>query len=312
MRGHEPGGLPMDDDISLAFALPGARAQATALPGRPLDRISLRDHVREVEIGAFQQERGHLQRLRFNIVVEVTPVADAVDDDVDRILSYDRLTEAIDAELGEERINLLETLAARVAERVLAAPQAQRVFVRIEKLDRGPGDLGVEIVRAQDDSATPHRELAPSPFPRVCYLGNDEIAGDDLSALIDRLAEGGRPLVLCVGLPAQARPQSQAPLVQRRIDLLAIEQNAWMLAGRDHRCIVTATRTELDWAMRHGRISVWAPSKIVLDAVDSTPPAPDEAPALAAWLATELQATELVVLGAPLCEAGVPVMDHLP
>ena len=41
-------------------------------------------------------------------------------DDVDRILSYDRVTEAIDAELGAERLNLLETLAARVAERIQA------------------------------------------------------------------------------------------------------------------------------------------------------------------------------------------------
>lgn len=302
----------MDDDISLAFALPGARAKATALPGRPLDRISLRDHVREVEIGAFQQERGHLQRLRFNIVVEVTPVADAVDDDVDRILSYDRLTEAIDAELGEERINLLETLAARVAERVLAAPQAQRVFVRIEKLDRGPGDLGVEIVRSQDDAASPHRDLAPPPAPRICFLGNDQVASGDLSALIDRLAADGQPLVLCVGMPDGARPQAGVALAQRRIDLLAIEQNAWVLAGHDARCIVTETRTELDWAMRHGRISVWAPSKIVLDTVDSTPPAPEEAPALAAWLAAEMQAAELVVLGAPLPVAEVPVTGELP
>ncbi|MBW7922010.1 MAG: dihydroneopterin aldolase [Rubellimicrobium sp.] len=302
----------MDDDISLAFAPPGARARATAMPGRPLDRIALRDHVREVEIGAFQQERGHLQRLRFNIVVEVIPVADAVDDDVDRILSYDRLTEAIDAELGEERINLLETLAARVAERILAAPQAERVFVRIEKLDRGPGDLGVEIVRSHEDAATPHRDLAPPPAPRVCFLGNAQVSGPDLATQIDRLAEGGAPLILCVGLPDGARPAGAGPLVQRRIDLLAIEQNAWVLAGRDARCIVTATRTELDWAMRHGRISVWAPSKIVLDAVESTPPAADQGAGLAAWLAGEMGAAELVVLGAPLPAADVPVRDSLP
>lgn len=302
----------MHDDTSLAFAPLGKRALATAQPGRPFDRISLRDHVREVEIGAFQQERGHLQRVRFNIVVEVSPLPDDLDDDVDRILSYDRLTEAIDTELGEERLNLLETLAARVAERILAAPQAEKVFVRIEKLDRGPGDLGVEIVRSRTDDPTPHRDLAQPPQPRVCFLGNKQVAGDDLRSIIDRLAEDGRPLVLCVGMPDGVRPRSDATLAQRRIDLLAIEQNAWVLAGRDPRCIVTGTRTELDWAMRHGRISVWAPSKIVLDAVDTTPPEPDAAPALAAWFATELEATELIVLGAERPEANVPVLDHLP
>ena len=83
-------------DIRLAFAHPEDRAEATASTD-PRDRISLRDHVVEVDIGAFQQERGHRQRIRFNVVVEVRPQAGPLHDDVDRILSYDRVTEAIDA-----------------------------------------------------------------------------------------------------------------------------------------------------------------------------------------------------------------------
>ncbi|NIZ14917.1 diguanylate cyclase, partial [Phaeobacter sp. HF9A] len=46
----------MSSDIHLAFAHPSERSAATARPG-PLDRISLRDHIVDVEIGAFQQER---------------------------------------------------------------------------------------------------------------------------------------------------------------------------------------------------------------------------------------------------------------
>jgi dihydroneopterin aldolase len=89
-----------------------------------------------------------------------------------------------------------------------------------------------------------------------------------------------------VGAPDLPAPAARAPLAQRRIDLLALEQNAWVLAGRDARCVVVESRTELDWAMKHGQISVWAPSKIVLDAV-----------ALAAWLGRQMQAAELVVVG---------------
>ena len=87
----------MSDEIRLAFAHPSERAEASA--NSPCDRISLRDYVVEVEIGAFQAERGNLQRVRFNIVVEVAPLVGEIDDDVDRILSYDRVTEAISAEL---------------------------------------------------------------------------------------------------------------------------------------------------------------------------------------------------------------------
>ena len=66
-------------------------------------------------------------------------------------MSYDKVSEAIAFELSKERLNLLETLAERVAHRILFEPQAIRVFVRIEKLDRGPGALGVEIVRSIKD-----------------------------------------------------------------------------------------------------------------------------------------------------------------
>ena len=98
----------MSTDIRLAFAHPEERAAATA-SADPRDRISLRDHIVEADIGAFQKERGHRQRLMFNVVVEVRPVAQPLNDDVDRILSYDRLTEAIAEELAAERLNLLET-----------------------------------------------------------------------------------------------------------------------------------------------------------------------------------------------------------
>ena len=94
--------IPMSSEIRLAFAHPSERSEATASRG-PLDRISLRDHIVEVEIGAFQAERGTTQRICFNIVVEVRPISDPIDDDVDRILSYDRVTEAIAFELAAER-----------------------------------------------------------------------------------------------------------------------------------------------------------------------------------------------------------------
>lgn len=296
----------MTQDIHLAFAHPGERAAATAPDGAPFDRISLRDHIVSADIGAFQQERGQTQRLRFNVVVEVAPLTGPIDDDVDRILSYDRVSEAIDAALAEERLNLLETLAERVALAILAEPQAMRAFVRIEKLDRGPGALGVEIVRRRGASeANPAQ--ASMPRPVVVYLSNNAIAAPDLATRLDRLIAGDAPVVLCVGAADSVAPQAAAPLAQRRIDLLAIEQNAWVLAGRDRRCIVVGTRTELDWAMRHGQISVWAPSKIVLDAVDGPSASPRDALALVAWFAEQMGAIELRVVDAEPPQSEVPV-----
>jgi len=294
----------MTNDISMAFAHPSERAEASST--QLCDRISLRDYVVEVEIGAFQQERGNLQRVRFNVVVEVASQTGEIDDDVDRILSYDRVTEAISEELGAERINLLETLAARVAERILLEPQALRVFVRIEKLDRGPFALGVEIVRAKGEEARKGQDIVDIPHPRVVYMTNEAFLSDRLSGWIDLLAADEAPLIICVGAPELAAPQTRVALAQRRIDLLAIEQNAWMLAGRDKRCMVVETRTELDWAMRNGQICVWAPSKIVLDAVDGPSASPRDALALVGWFADQMAARELLVIGGEAPSAKVP------
>jgi 7,8-dihydroneopterin aldolase/epimerase/oxygenase len=290
-------------DIELAFAHPEDRAEASA-SADPRDRISLRDHIVEADIGAFQQERGHRQRLRFNVVVEVRPVTEPLMDDVDRILSYDRITEAIAAELAAERLNLLETLAERVADRVLAEPAAMRVFIRIEKLDVGPYALGVEIARSR--AARPQAAAEDTVHPLVVFLDNATIASPDLAARLDALQARGVPLILAVGLPDLPRPVTGHKPTQRRIDLLAIEQNAWTLAARDARCVVVATRTEIDWAMRRGQTVVWAPSKLVLDAVDG--PQGSAPVTLALWLAETMGASGLVVHG----DVAVPAGSRIP
>lgn len=294
----------MPSDIRLAFAHPSERSIATATED-PHDRISVRDLVIEADIGAFQAERGQKQRLRFNVVVEVTPFTGALDDDVDRILSYDRVTEAVRHELESERLNLLETLAERIAERILLEPQALRAFVRIEKLDRGPGALGVEIVRSRRDlegqlTVRAEEVAQERPHPRVVYLSNAAIADDRLAGWLDELAARRAPLILCVGRPDSDAPRTGHKMTQRRIDLLAIEQNGWCLAARDPRAKVVATRTELDWAMKNGQVCVWAPSKIVLDATQGPQAQPRDSVALAAWFAGEMEACELLVIGEDL------------
>ena len=400
----------MTTDTSLAFAHPEARAKATAGP-QPLDRLSLRDHVVLAEIGAFQQERGVRQRLRFNVVVEVREHPAHLADDVDRILSYDRITEAIAASLAADRLDLLETLAERVADRLLDEPQAMRVFVRVEKLDRGPGALGVEIVRSHDDPTLPpdvapdkaatdgaapdgalkdgalkdgalkdgalkdgalkdgaakdgaakdgsvvdgiamdgavtpeglssrdgaaiggtvkdgakidgaaidgaavggtHALVLPAMAqkPVVAFLDNAAIAAGGLGATLDALEASAPALILTVGLPDGPRPRTGHATTQARIDLLAIEQNAWALAGRDPRCTVVATRTEIDWAIRHGRTILWAPSKMVLDAAQG--PQSHDPVVMALWLAETFAASRFVLHAppAPPAESCAPRAD---
>ncbi|MCK8465301.1 dihydroneopterin aldolase [Aliiroseovarius sp. S1339] len=284
----------MTDDASIAFGTLEQRAGIEPDAENRPDRISVRDHVVDVEIGAFQSERGTTQRLSFSVVAEVAPNDGAQTDDVDDILSYDKITEAIGAELAAERLNLLETLAERIADRILTVPQPLRVFVRIEKLDRGPGKLGVEIVRTRV-SAQAREGATKISNPRVIYLESAAFTDPDLRSFLDRLAADPRAFVLCVGMGDSPGPQVDDATAQRHIDLLAIEQNAWRLSATDARCVVVGTRTELDWGMKNNQISVWAPSKLVLDAVDG--PTGADPRDLAAWLADALSAKALVVVG---------------
>lgn len=257
-----------------------------AAAGR-VDRIVLREHEVLAEIGAFGPERGRRQRLRFSIAVDVAPAQ--AGDDVDRILSYDRLVEAVAAALAEERLNLLETLAERIAARILAEPRALRVALSVEKRDLGPYVLGVEIARDRSDLALAADAAGVAPVPRVVLVPAALARDPAFPARVTAWLDGRAPLLVVPGWPEAPRPQAADPRAQRRIDLLALEQVAWALAAADPRCLVVASRTELDWALRRGRPVLWAPGKIVLDAPDA--PVTADPAALAAWIAARLGAT---------------------
>lgn len=282
----------MGDDARLAFEHPEERVKATA--ERPYDRISLRDHIVEAEIGAFQIERGVTQRMSFNVVVEVRPSSGADTDDVDDILSYDRVTEAIAAELEVERLALLETLAERIAERILREPQAVRVFVRIEKLDRGNGKLGVEIVRTHADFADKSSDDA-EVSPVIIHMTQDALKSDNLTGWIDQMQASPAPIIISVDAPEDMH-LTGSDSADRHIRLLGIEQAAWALAAKDPRCVVVSSKTELDWGMKNGQISLWAPSKLVLDSTDLPVVGEDEAGSLTTWFAGQMQANRVVII----------------
>jgi dihydroneopterin aldolase len=114
---------------------------------QPYDRVFVHDLVLDAEIGVYTHEKGVTQRARFSVDVEVTPPKQAVEDQIGRVLDYDMIIAIIKGILAEGHINLVETLADEMATRCLSHPRAASVKVKIEKLDKEPGAVGVEIVR---------------------------------------------------------------------------------------------------------------------------------------------------------------------
>ncbi|MGB0057698.1 MAG: dihydroneopterin aldolase [Methyloceanibacter sp.] len=118
----------------------------------PYDRVFVHDLVLDAEIGVYTHEKGVTQRSRFSVDIEVTPSGQAIEDQIGRVLDYDMIIATIKDILAQDHINLVETLADEIATRCLAHPRAASVKVKIEKLDKEPGAVGVEIVRRRERS----------------------------------------------------------------------------------------------------------------------------------------------------------------
>jgi dihydroneopterin aldolase len=117
---------------------------------KAFDRVFVHDLVLDAEIGVYTHEKGVTQRVRFSVDVDLIPAIHALDDDIGRAFDYDTIIKGIKAIVARGHINLVETLAEEVALHCLAHPRAARVTVKIEKLDKEPGAVGVEIVREKE------------------------------------------------------------------------------------------------------------------------------------------------------------------
>ncbi|MDX2265851.1 MAG: (5-formylfuran-3-yl)methyl phosphate synthase [Hyphomicrobiales bacterium] len=116
----------------------------------PLDKIFVRDLVLDAHIGVYSLEYGVTQRVRIGVDVECYPSARPLDENIDNVLNYDYVVDGARAIIGSGHIQLVETVAERLAEHCLKHRRAATVRVSVEKLDRIEGaSLGVEIFRRQ-------------------------------------------------------------------------------------------------------------------------------------------------------------------
>ena len=116
----------------------------------PARRMLVRNLILECRIGVYRHERNGKQRVRINLDLDIaepaTPPADRLADVVDYetlVVGLRRLTEA-------GHVNLVETLAERIAGICLSDARVRRARVRVEKLDvfADMDSVGVEIERA--------------------------------------------------------------------------------------------------------------------------------------------------------------------
>ncbi len=130
---------------------------ATAV--QALRRMFVRDMVLEAHIGVHAHEFGRTQRVRINLDLAVREEHDAAGaqmsrggvgrDDLARVVDYERIVLGARAAVAAGHVQLVETLAERLAELCLADARVVLVRVRVEKLDvfADMDSVGVEIER---------------------------------------------------------------------------------------------------------------------------------------------------------------------
>jgi 7,8-dihydroneopterin aldolase/epimerase/oxygenase len=136
-----------DSETRTASARP--RAGDPAPGAGATRRILVRDLVLDCEIGVFRHERGARQRVRINLDLAVREGEVAVADDLRNVVCYDEIVSGVRRLAKAGHLNLVETLAERIAELCLADARIRRALVRVEKLDVYPdaASVGIEIDR---------------------------------------------------------------------------------------------------------------------------------------------------------------------
>jgi dihydroneopterin aldolase len=111
--------------------------------------VFVRDLELNANIGVYRREKGTLQPVRINIDLTVEETEGEVDDKLENVVDYGAVVEGIKAILAGGHLNLVETLAERIAAHCLEDARVKVARVRIEKLKVLPEaqSVGVEIER---------------------------------------------------------------------------------------------------------------------------------------------------------------------
>jgi dihydroneopterin aldolase len=118
--------------------------------GAQTRHVFVHDLVLRCSIGVHRHERDARQRVRLNIDLSVAEDFAPHGDKLANVVCYEDIVSGIRRIAEMEHLNLVETLAERIAAFCLEDARVRLARVRIEKLDvyADAGSVGIEIERA--------------------------------------------------------------------------------------------------------------------------------------------------------------------
>jgi dihydroneopterin aldolase len=116
--------------------------------------VFVRDLMLPAMIGIHTHERGTTQPIRINVDLTVSEGDGPEGDVIESVVDYEYLVNRITAIVQEGHVNLVETLAERIAAASLEDERVRRTRVRVEKLEaiKNAASVGVEIERAPSEA----------------------------------------------------------------------------------------------------------------------------------------------------------------
>lgn len=137
-------------DLSLPTSLTTlGRVDSPLRPTHGLRRLYIHDLDLMAEIGVYPEEKGVLQPIAVSVDLLVTETEPG-SDDLAAVVCYATLADEIRALVTGTRVNLVETLADRIARLCLVDGRVRTARVRVEKRAVMPDAraVGVEIERS--------------------------------------------------------------------------------------------------------------------------------------------------------------------
>ncbi len=117
---------------------------------RAVRHVFIRNLELPAQIGVYRHEVGKMQPVRINVDLAVEDVAD-LGDDLAKVVDYGVIEGKIRAILAAGHVNLVETLAERIAAACFEDARIKTARVRVEKLHAlsAAESAGVEIERSR-------------------------------------------------------------------------------------------------------------------------------------------------------------------
>jgi 7,8-dihydroneopterin aldolase/epimerase/oxygenase len=117
---------------------------------RAVRHVFIRNLELPAQIGVYRHEVGKMQPVRINLDLAVEDLID-LGDDLTKVVDYGVIEAKIRAILDEGHVNLVETLAERIAAACFEDTRVRTARVRVEKLHAlsAAESAGVEIERAR-------------------------------------------------------------------------------------------------------------------------------------------------------------------